>query len=58
MTELSIHAVKSITTELKRFEANDNHAEFSIKELYITDKNGVKTIISLFADTNQELDIL
>jgi hypothetical protein len=58
MAELSIYAVTSITTKLKHFEATGNHKEFSTKELHIIDKNGVKTIITLFADTNQELYIL
>jgi hypothetical protein len=57
MTEISIHNVKSITSELKHFEKNDQHGAFSLKELTIIDINGIKTTISLYANTSQELGI-
>jgi hypothetical protein len=57
MIELSIHHVKSITSELKHFEKNDQHEAFSIKILTTIDAKEVKTTIYMYADTNQGLGI-
>ena len=51
MNEFSIHSVASIKT------IACNYSDFVVKQLIVTDSNGVETTITLFANSTENLKI-
>ena len=51
MNEFSIHNVASIKT------INDNYSDFVVKQLVVTNSDGVETTITLFSDNKNNLKI-